>query len=314
MKKVIGIALVLALAVMLMPGAVFAGAPTDVDIKWGGGLVDAGGHPVNYGTGWLSGTATSDEAYTEFGTWGDNIMGEFHVRYQNVSHWGVDNVPVVGSQMNAHVIAGAVGAAIWLEQTRLGPDPVGGHDDPAPPGQFSLSDIYVENGEGRLAMYSGTTKFGDLSDYNWGKPGSPGSDHHFIADVDPSTGYYMMRKEVTASDGDWAKVLTYGSGFAFLNSMSAHMSPGVAKFERSAWSPGARFETTGDGHFEVKGLGTTEVIKSPFMVSKGVTFTDGFSIDPTDGTLHSLPGNPSLGIIADFTSGFSIDNYSITAK
>lgn len=275
-----------------------------VDIDWdGGGYVDV----------WAF---SDDVANTQFETEGDHVWGSFDLEYNLVSHWGVDNVPVVGSQVNAHATdVSGLGAYIGLWQERLGPDPVGGHDDPAPGGQFSVSSIHVEEGTGWLRMFSGTTKFGALSDDNWGKPGSPGSAHHFIADVDPDIGYYSMGRHVEASDGDSVELFAWGRGSAYLNSMSAQATSDIAGMYRSPWSLGARFEDDGgEGFFELSGEGTDEVVKQPFTASSGMLFTEGFSIDPTDGTVHSLPGNPLLGFEAFYTDGFSIDNYSITAN
>jgi len=64
MKKLIGIALVVALAVMLMPGAVFAWDPVSVEVNWGGGAFDAGGYPVDFGAGYIGATITAQDDAT----------------------------------------------------------------------------------------------------------------------------------------------------------------------------------------------------------------------------------------------------------
>jgi hypothetical protein len=72
MKKLIGIVVVLALAVMLVPSAVFAADPCDVVIQWAG----AGGST----TGTV--TAGSTLATTNFQVIGNNINGTFEALYK----------------------------------------------------------------------------------------------------------------------------------------------------------------------------------------------------------------------------------------
>jgi len=87
MKKILGIALVLALAVMLMPSAVFAADPTTVTIDWGDGTVTApgAGWTGGYGAGWVSATVTANpESIMSFGTGGSNIRYLLYISKVNI--------------------------------------------------------------------------------------------------------------------------------------------------------------------------------------------------------------------------------------
>jgi len=82
MKKLIGIALVLALAVMLVPGAAFAADPTTLTVDWGPGTTGPS-------SGYIGTTFTAgNDAVYSFYTDGTGIAGSFHAVDSNDNPYG----------------------------------------------------------------------------------------------------------------------------------------------------------------------------------------------------------------------------------
>jgi len=155
MKKIFGIALVLAVLAVLSLGSVaLADPPTDVTITWGGGLVDSGGYPTDYGAGWVSATVTAgDDATTTFSTTGNAILGQFTARDFNddSTMYFVDKFT---TSFSADVTDGY--ATISTERT----DFAAGWDEAGPPymygyaGEHSYNYVGASGGAAHLSVGS----------------------------------------------------------------------------------------------------------------------------------------------------------------
>ena len=238
MKKLIGIALVVALAVMLMPSAVFAWDPVEINGSWSGTgsfdqWIDAGG-----------------DAYTEFHTSGAVISGQFAGQYVENTSYPYMDCNTWSTYANARVTDG--GIEYWTNRT----DSYEGSYGPS--GQSSYSLLTAYGGTGEMAMGS-WTNYASQKDCLYsstgqklGVPVRTSGGHHFEANA---TDYFMMHN-ISAPDGDWAYVRALGSGTAALDCMNNEMG---ADNLRLGWGCGcytdADFSATGAGQFDAYGIG-----------------------------------------------------------
>jgi len=309
LKKIFGIALVLALMTSLCFGSVaLADDPVDVEVTWGGGLVDGGGFPVNSGSGWVSGTVTAgDDATTTFSTGGVEILGQFTANQTANTAYPYMGVDTFTTDLDA-IVAGAGYGYIEYQTNRT--DSYGSY---GPPGQISYNYLEVADGYGAMAMRS-TTNFASQRDYLWAQVKTPGG---YNFEVDSSL--YYLQRTVSASDGDFADLEAGGIGFAALEGISSGMGDDSLYFGRS-WEPyDSYFTATGSGTFDLEGKG-----------DNGVTFNNITMTGSTSGGMLwngtlDLSGLPTvtatdagsgawLQIIANFTSNFDMGDYSVTAN
>lgn len=210
MKKLIGIALVLALAVMLMPGAVFADDPATVTIDWGDGTVTApgSGWTGGYGTGWINVGVNTGDASAGFTTGGDSIRGSYTATDSNNNpySYGVDNF---SSYLNAGVANGYINTGCNRDSSYAG---MYGNA-----GQSSYSFVQAYGGTASMA-YRSTTNFAGMVDgsYKYQLPGG----HNIVADASS----YFMNRSINDGRGNLASTNAAGSGTATLDCMSAEAS------------------------------------------------------------------------------------------
>jgi hypothetical protein len=333
MKKILGIALVLALAVMLMPSAVFAAdpPPTTVDVIWGGGSVDAGGYPVNYGAGWISGTVAPPSATTTFQSGGDQIMGRYKAAYKPGAG-DLGNANIYTTSLEASVVDGTIAFDTVREAYGYL------NSKPAPGGEESYSFIgtgYFDAGNNWVPM-SGSASMAMRSEtWDYKALWTGGNDN--IVDNTYSTGekaltflhnfsasgVYTMTDVMNASSGAFAQVQAVGNGTALLDcgaSSASQDTATVAYLSGSNYGWNQDFNATGSGTFLVGGVGNTEVLKyAGFTTSSGYTVVSPGPV-VTDGTgIHSYGngttmGSANLALTNSFVSGWSISNFSLKAK
>lgn len=261
MKKLIGIALMLALAATLCFSSVaLADDPDDVvNVNWSG-------------SGLVGGSVTAgDDATTTFQTSGASISGSFAATdlNNNPYNYGVDN-------FNTNINATVVDGIIQYQTDRT--------DSYAPmygsAGQLSYSEVWVIGGSGSMATGS-QTNYAGMTDGTYGSQ-LPGG-HNIVANA---SSYYLERY-VRAGDGDNAYVWAQGDGQATLGCMSSEMSAGGVRLGRGCGCyTDANFTATGtSGLFEVRGTGTNSVSLDGMGITSGggslafiANWTGSFSI------------------------------------
>jgi hypothetical protein len=271
-KKLFGIALVLAVVTTLVFGSVaLADDPTDVHVDWdGSGVVFADVYAGN-------------DADIHFLTVGNGIKGYFDSRDYNDNPYTY-NVDTTASYINAEV-GGTGFIDFWSNRTDSHVGTYG------PAGDASFNHLLVEDGWGAMAM-ANWTNYASLKDCCYGKPRTVGS-HHFEADAV----YYEMGKQVDANDGDFAYVRAWGSGTAELDCMNSETWNGSMKLGRGCGCyTDADFNAVGSGTFDVYAEGNNGAAFYAFPLSSS-----------GDGT----PGSASVQIIANFATSFSIADYSV---
>jgi len=326
--------LVIGLAVLMIFGlgtivALAADPPTTVDITWGGGTVDTGGYPVDFGAGWITGTVTAPHATTTFQSNAGLIMGRFKANYApGVGHAGACSY---STSMEANVENGIM----EFYTDRLPGGYIGG--TPAPGGEnsysfigtgyYSAPDTWVPSaGWASMASASNTLSYpsphtggnDNINDntYSSGTKALTYS-HNFQANADD----YTIIRQMTASDGDYVQATAVGGGTAVLDCGGSSASATQANLAyRSGYNFGWNqdFTATGAGKFAVEGSGNNEVVKYlGYTVTGFVTYsphTADASGLHNDGT--GAPGSAFLGMYGGWTGGgaWSITNYSMTAK
>lgn len=307
MKKKLGIALVLAVVTTLCFGTVaLADPPTEVTVTWGGGTFDAGGYPVDAGAGYIGATVTSgDDATTTFYTAGDAILGQFTAKDFNDNPYGY-NVDTFNTDLDA-LVAGSGYIEYWTDRTDSYAPMYG------PSGQSSYNFLGVEDGYGAMAMRS-WTNFATQRDYLWAQVKTPGG-YNFEVDA---LSYYLQRT-VSASDGDYADLEAWGSGFAALEAISSRMDSGSLYFGRQWESYDSYFTATGSGTFDLEGVGDNAVTFNDITMTGstggGMWWTGTLDLSglPTV-TATDAGSGASLQIIANFTTNFNMPDYSVTAN
>lgn len=280
MKKIFGIALVLAVVASLTFGSVaLADDPTEVTVTWGGGSFDAGGYPVNYGAGYIGATVTAgDDATSTFSTAGNAILGQFTAKDWNDAStgYGVD-------QFNTSFSADASDGMAQITTTR---------DDShaGPVGQFSYNFVSATGGSAQLSMnstsnwanfYTTNGAFNASSAYtivsmlgNSGTPGSP--------------------------TGNWAGFIATGSGTADIDmrASSSYYYGSALDFGWGRWTwKDADATFTGSGTWQVDAVGTNSI-----TVPAGGTW-----VIPGSGTY----GSCAYTTIATFAGSFTVPDYSV---
>jgi len=310
MKKIFGIALVLAVLTTLCFGSVaLADDPVDVEVIWGGGAVDGGGFPVNSGSGWVSGTVTAgDDAATTFSTGGFEILGRFTANQTANTAYPYMGVDTFTTDLDA--IVGGAGYGYIEYQTNRTDSYESMY---GPSGQTSYNYLEVVDGSGAMAMRS-LTNFASQRDYLWAQVKTPGG-YNFEVNADS----YYLQRTVSASDGDFADLEAWGSGFAALEAISSRMDDDSLYFGRQWESYDSYFTATGSGTFDLEGVGDNEVtfnnISMTGSTSGGMLWNGTLDLSglPTL-TATDAGSGAALNIIANFTSSFNMGDYSVTAK
>jgi hypothetical protein len=221
MKKVLGIALVLALAAMLIPSAVFAADPCNMVINW------AGGAGLTTGTV----TAGSTLATTNFTVLGNNINGTFTADYSvGGGEYGANKYSTsMFTGLNDGVISfntlrGALG------YTNSGDLDPGGNNSYSfiGAGAWNQQGTQFTTGTGTVAMkmsltalsanepFHGTDTSLKTNTYYSGVnyPAVGPNDHNFQA---TGTSAFSIIQSLTAANGNYATVNAAGNGSAYLD-------------------------------------------------------------------------------------------------
>jgi hypothetical protein len=210
MKKLIGIALVLALAVMLVPSAVFAADPVAVVINW------AGGGGLTTGTV----TAGSTLATTNFTVLGNNVNGQFNANYT-----GLGGGPYTGAtyttKMNTSLTDGCIayqtvrGAFGYTNGNQLEP---GGFSTYSFVGAGTWTGQTFATGTGAVSMKMGATTGGPITT-NTGVNTELLDNNYALNQGWPTfsatgTSAFSMIQSLAAADGDFATGSAVGNGSA----------------------------------------------------------------------------------------------------
>jgi hypothetical protein len=210
MKKLIGIAVVLALAVMLVPGAVFAGDPTSVVVNWSGG------------SGLTTGTVTAGNtlATTTFQVLGNNINGQFNANYT-----GIGGGPYSGAsyttKMNTSLTNGCIayqtvrGAFGYTNGNQLEP---GGFSTYSFVGAGTWTGQTFATGTGAVSMKMGATTDAPVTT-NTGVNTMLLDNNYALDQGWPTfsatgTSAFSMIQSLVAADGDFATGSATGNGSA----------------------------------------------------------------------------------------------------
>lgn len=327
MKKIIGIALVLAVVTTLCFGSVaLAQDPTEVKISWGDGDFDAGDYPVDFGGGRIAATVTAgDDATIKFDTWGSAISGSFTCTDKNDNPFPSYAVDKVSSKIDAHVDNGYI--EFSHERTASG-TPYG------PAGQTSYNYLQVSRGWGELKKSGSYSDYAKLMDYHPGVGPSQYQPGQFKVDANR----YFIERTMSSNDV-WATVRAWGGGTAELGagySGATGWGGDVAYLGRlSAYGNDCAFSGVHKpfptlsssipslSHFQVSGGGTSSVTFDDYWngglndlgSQTDVTLTQGgyFSTQLQSGDSNTFFGPASWTITADFTGGLEVADYSITA-
>jgi len=305
MKKILGIALVLALAVMLVPGIALADDPTVTTVN-----IVAGSSGV------VTGTVTAKDAKTTFTAAGTNMQGNFYAKdSNNNAAYGIDDFT---TNLKAQTSQGY----IEYRTDRL----TSGTAFYGAPGQASYSFVQVQGPSsfGSLAMNT-DTNYAYLDDNNYGFC-TPDGLHQFQVSntISTSSPGYIIEKWVSSvpttsstawlgtapPTGSFARVYSYGQGAATLGCQDdtfISMKYATSDVALGWWPGGGRayphstdFDATGTGYFEALGIGNNKVT---FM-------TMGFS-----STGNGTPGSATAGFFTNWTNGSShVNNYGLTVE
>lgn len=282
MRKVF-IAVVVALLVVLATGSTaLAADPNTTTVNWSGG-------------GSIGGTVTSgNDATVSFGVNVANGNGSFTVTDSNDNPYGY-NVDTVSSYIQSNFSGGG---ETWFQTTRTD----------------SYNSMYGHSGQVVYA-YVGSTDAGSMATGSWcnyanmvnctyGKPKTPGGNN-----FEASGSSYMIQQFIAANtDGagnptdNFAAFNLNGSGTAKVDCMTTEAS-GCWPTKLGAGGgcyTNADVVATGSGQFQVNAAACNSITTPA---------GGGWTIGGT-GTY----GSASLNIIANFTSGFSVADYSVKAQ
>jgi len=250
MKKIFGIALVLAVLAVLSFGSVALADDPDtiVTIDWGPGT----GGP---GSGWIGTTVTAgDDATAFFQTDGSVIAGSFILTDSNDEPYGY-TVDTVDCYLDAVVLASS---SAYIEYAFDRYDDKYGAGEA---GEWSYAYVEVsgEGSSGAMALGS-TSNYEVLTDFLYTDPTTPGG-HHLEANAN---GYELIRK-VGMGNGDLAYVWGFGSGTATIDCTLSSANTGGASWQAPSLSlgSGASYNTeyhataTAPSYFELYASGST---------------------------------------------------------
>jgi hypothetical protein len=274
MKKIFGIALLLAVVATLAFGSVaLAADPTEVNMNWSG-------------SGSVGTTVTAgNDAIIHFAASGSGISGNFTAKDFNDNPYFY-NVDTVSSYIQSAVADGSS----WYRVNRTD-SKVSMY---GPPGQISYSFIGANGGTAEMAT-GGFTNYAELEDPTYGKPKTT-SGKNFEANASS----YLIYRYIQTSDGDNAWFQAQGSGTALIDCMSCNAWGSWFDFGRgSGCYTNADAQFTGAGSFQVMGSAGNSVS----FPGLGLTATG-------DGT----PGSASLQLIANWVSSFNIADYSMSGN
>jgi hypothetical protein len=316
MKKLIGIALVLAVLAVLAFGSVALADPTDVDIKWGGGAFDSGGYPVDYGAGYIGATVTAgDDATTTFSTFGDAILGRFTAtdKDDDPYTYGVDTFD---TYITAEVLAYYGGINYYTQRNDSGPY--------GPAGQNSTSSVYVEDGWGAMATGS-NTNYARLRDCQYGDPTTTNG-----VNIEANAAYYEIIRELVANNGDTAYAWGMGNGVAQLQCFNAEAWNNGSNHLRLGWGCGCSpypayvdYHAVGSGYFETFIEGSSQATIRNLTTSGATGGALNWSA-PGGLDWSGLPAVTALGDGSDhscylqyintFVTGFDYDDWGIGSQ
>jgi len=235
------------------------------------------------GSGFVGTTVNTGDATTNFATAGNYINGSFTATDSNNNpyNYGVDSF---SAYLNANVGNGG-----YIEMTT---DRFTSKESMyGPAGQQSGAFVGTSDGSAAMAVRT-TTNYAAMKDptYTYQLPGG----HNIVVDGS----YYEINRWVSDGQGNSGSILSNGAGSAILDCMCTEASGnGGVRF---GWGCGcytdANYQATGAGYFNVTGVGNDSVA---FLGFPGLEISSG---------------GGSLSIIANFLEGFSIGNYSLTAK
>lgn len=302
MKKVFGIALVLAVLTSLCFGSVaLADGPTEVKVTWSG-------------SGFEGITVTAgDDAVIDFFTSGAGINGNFIARDLNDNPWSF-NVDTVNSYITADVTDGV----IWYQSNRT--DSAGKY---GPAGQLVYNFVGVTGGTGEMAT-GGQTNCASMTNCTWFKPNPylfpvhTTGGYNFEANASDYYIYSFIAENGTPGNpvvypiptDNWAEFEATGSGTADINCMTTQSSGNGPT--RLGWGGGcytnANAAFTGSGSFAVNAMGSNQIV-TPIADKNGNPAPGAWTI-PGDGSY----GSCSYNVIANFVGPFSVGNYSVDVK
>jgi len=289
LKKKIGIALVVALALILCLGtAVLADDPVEVNVDWDG--------EGEVGTTVIGG----DDAITTFHTAGSQIEGTFTASYSDGSYPYME-VNTLVSRIDASVNDGG-----YIEYRTERTDCYGGW---SPAGQVSYS--FVGTDDGNASMGTGSrSHLNGLIDYNYPLQGT-------LA-VDGASNYEIIRS--LSVDNIWTYAYAEGSGLATLqcrnSAIDYQFAPSGAELGAYSGCPTkATFNAVGSGTFDLYARGdngaTINNTNMTGSTSGSLTWLGNTSFSGSKVTATDAGSGATLNIIANFTSNFDMGDYSI---
>lgn len=222
----------------------------------------------------------SGDSTTSLNTGGVGISGSFTVVDSNDNPYGY-GVDTFTASLNANVEDGGF---IQLLTERLNSK----SSSYGPAGQESYTFVFIDDGVASLATRT-WTNYASMKDptYGYQLPGG----HNIVV----SSSAYLISRYILDGQGNSGEISATGSGTAILDDMSNEVSGnGGVRF---GWGCGcytdANYNATGSGTFSVTGTGNTLVD----FIGLGMS-----------------SGGGTLGIVANFIDGFSINNYAVTAR
>lgn len=259
MKKIIVIALVLAIAFTLCFGVVaLADDPTEVVVTWDGG-------------GTVGETVTTGDTTSGFLTSGYYITGSYTAKDSNDNPYtyGVDSFSayLIASVTNGFINTGVTRVSSYVPMYGSG-------------GQNSWSSVVVDGGVASMA-YRSTTNFAQMTDGSYTYQLSGG--HNIVANAD----FYSILRSISDGRGNSGYVIANGTGTATLDCMTSEAS-GVWSLTLGRGGgcyTDASYSAVGDGYFEVTGVGVNSVTYNGLGMSSGggslsiiANFVNSFSI------------------------------------
>ncbi len=297
MKKKIGIALVLALALVLSLGTVVSAdppfEPTSVDIDWVGG-------------GWVGARVIGgDDAITTFSTDGSHIEGTFTADY-TAGGYAYMEVNTLTSRLDASVNGGG-----YIEYQTERTDSYGGWGAWEPAGQESYSFVGTDDGNASMGTGSRSSLDG-LVDDNYPLLGT-------LA-VDNATNYNIIRYLSVGNilTGDFfTGVQAHGSGSAVLQCRRSR-ALNYAELGVASYANAATFNAVGGGTFDLYARGDNGATINSITMTGSTSGSFNWLGNLDVGSLPTVTATDagsgaSLDIIANFISNFDMGDYSIRA-
>jgi len=314
MKKLIGIALVVALMASLCFGSVALAydPPTTVTVDWGDG-------GTGYGSGWIGTTVTAgDDATTTFSSGGSLIKGSFTATDWNDDTdvhgltYGVDNFTT--NLRGSVTDIGSGWGFIEFQTDRTDSGPYG------PPGQSSYTYVGVNDGSATLQNRS-VTNYAYMGDWNFGWHNN---DHITVTGAT----YYTLNRYMSSVPyaggtltSNFAALSAWGTGDVDLDCMMSKASAGQVQL---GWGGGcytnADASFTGSGQLTLTGVGNNQVTfnnisqTNPNPGPSGGSWTGIPTIVGSGLQVNTSGLGAALQIITGFTNGLTYPDYSMTAN